>query len=157
MIEGKNIIVTLGEVEHHLGALLAGKRWSESRKMGLKANGPGWGSNSDLVGALCEIAYAKAVNVYFLPTYNTFKAPDVGSIQVRGTTHKNGKLIFRPNDKLDEVFVLVISNSPDYKVVGWMKGQDIHNLAQKSNFGSSKKPLAFYATQGQLRPFPIKT
>ena len=62
----------------------------------------------DIDGAASEMAFAKYMNVYYEPTVNTFKSPDVGKIQVRSTKHKTGKLIIRQRDKKNEIFVKYI-------------------------------------------------
>jgi hypothetical protein len=79
---------------------------------------------TDVNGALAELAVAKAYGVYWNPSVNVGKAPDVGSLQVRSNTNKNGHLIIRESDKDDEIFVLVICQNPDFHVVGWIPANE---------------------------------
>ena len=78
----------------------------------------------DVDGAAAEMAFAKWMNVYYEPSVNTFKAPDVGVMQVRSTKHEHGKLIIRANDKKDEIVVLVINRMPTYTMAGWIRTND---------------------------------
>ncbi len=75
----------------------------------------------DVDGAAAEMAFAKWLDVYYEPSVNTFKAPDVGVMQVRSTKHEHGKLIIRANDKKDEIVVLVINRMPTYTMAGWIR------------------------------------
>lgn len=79
---------------------------------------------TDINGALAEIAVAKAYGVYWNPSVNVGKAADVGIIQVRSNTRKNGHLIIRKSDKDDEPFMLVICQNPEFHLVGWMYAKD---------------------------------
>ena len=75
----------------------------------------------DVDGAAAEMAFAKWMNVYYEPSVNTFKAPDVGAVQFRSTKHENGRLIVRGNDVKDEIVVLVINRMPTYIMAGWIR------------------------------------
>lgn len=77
---------------------------------------------TDIDGAAAEMAYAKSVGCFWCAGLNTFKAPDVGSIQVRSTAHRNGHLIVRRNDADDDTFVLVLTDAPIFDIIGSMKG-----------------------------------
>ena len=79
---------------------------------------------TDINGALAEIAVAKAYGVYWDPSVNVGKAADVGIIQVRSNTRKNGHLIVRKSDKDNEPFMLVICQNPNFHIVGWMIAGD---------------------------------
>ena len=78
----------------------------------------------DVDGAAAEMAFAKWLNVYYAPSVNTFKAPDVGTMQVRSTKHEHGKLIIRGNDVKDEIVVLVVNRMPTYIMAGWIRTAD---------------------------------
>ena len=78
----------------------------------------------DTDGAAAEMAFAKWLNIYYEPTVNTFKAPDVGAFQVRSTKHEHGKLIIRGNDMKNEIAILVISKMPNYRMAGWIYTND---------------------------------
>jgi len=103
----------------------------------------------DIDGAASEMAFAKYMNVYYEPTVNTFKSPDVGKIQVRSTKHKTGKLIIRQRDKKNEIFVLVINENPVFTIAGWINLED----AKKDEFWfkpNNSFPPAWFVPQNKL-------
>lgn len=79
---------------------------------------------TDINGALAESAAAKAFGVYWNPSVNVGKLADVGNLQVRSNTRKNGHLIIRGSDKDEEIFLLVICRNPEFYLVGWMRASD---------------------------------
>lgn len=74
---------------------------------------------TDINGAMAELAVAKFYNVYWNPSVNVGKLADVGKIQVRSNTRSNGHLIIRKRDNDDEIFMLVICQNPEFTIVGW--------------------------------------
>lgn len=83
----------------------------------------------DRLGARCELAFAKFRGVAWTPTINDPNSEDVDGFEVRGTTHKRGGLIVRPNNitsgKATRPFSLVVQWEPGvYNVVGWFIGSD---------------------------------
>ena len=74
--------IELTEFEVDSGGLLGWKRWYEAVRRGCKDNfkKDEDGVMAHVFGAFGEMAYAKGTGVYFVPTINTFKAPDVGRI-----------------------------------------------------------------------------
>jgi len=80
---------------------------------------------TDIEGAAAELAFAKYLGVEWNEGVDTFKAPDVGELQVRSTELPYGSLIIRPDDKNDdEIFVLVTGSCPVYRPIGWMRCGD---------------------------------
>lgn len=54
---------------------------------------------------------------------------DVGKgLEVKWTSYINGSLIVYPNDREEDVAVLVVGRSPDYYIVGWLP---MHMAKQK--------------------------
>jgi hypothetical protein len=109
---------------------------------------------TDINGALAELAVAKAYGVYWNPSVNVGKAADVGVIQVRSNTRKNGHLIIRKSDKDHEPFMLVICQNPVFHIVGWMiageaKRDEFYRPADK--FGVE----AWWVDQASLNKNPI--
>lgn len=159
----KNILVTLSEEECMQAAVLGAARRIKSKTAGLRDNhgltgGKGW--DLDIEGAMAEMAMAKAMGVYFDPTVGTFKAPDVVSrsgagVQVRSTTRKDGRLIVRDPDPDDELYVLVISALPRFRIVGWMRGGDAKQDRYKTapDRGPRKRKPAYFVPQKDLQPF----
>jgi len=103
----------------------------------------------DVDGAAAEMAFAKWMGVYYEPSVNTFKAPDIGSIQVRSTKLENGRLIIRSNDVKDEIVVLVINRMPTYIMAGWLRTSE----AKKDKYlydPNGKKAPAWMVPQSDL-------
>jgi len=128
----KGIHVTLSKTELLQGGICGIRRRTESVRQNLRGSkvaDSGWGS--DVEGALSEMAFCKATGVYWEPTVNTFKAPDVGDlIQIRGTSYQEGRLIVRSGDDGQHIFVLVTIYRDQFRVVGWMFGHE----AKKSHY-----------------------
>lgn len=77
----------------------------------------------EIEGVLAEAACAKALNLFFDHSVNTFKANDIGGVyQVRWASKMSHSLIIRPNDRDDDLFILVVGELGSYKIVGWMFG-----------------------------------
>lgn len=74
--------------------------------------------STDIDGAAAELAAAKVLGLFWSPSVNTFKAPDVGSIQVRSTSYASGHLLVRPNDPDDAVFLFLRGSYHRWEVVG---------------------------------------
>lgn len=70
-----------------------------------------------------EIAVARALGINdFVPTANTFKSTaDIGeNIEVKWTAWHGGHLVIHPKDRDTDVAVLVVGNSPNLRVIGWL-------------------------------------
>ena len=126
--------IRLTEVEMEMAAFIGAKRRAESRAKDRK-QGPGYDEaaawRNDIEGAAAELAYCKAVGIYWPGSVNSFKGPDCGKkTQIRQTHHLNGSLIVRNKDNPDHFYVLVVGTCPYFKVVGWIRGFD----AKKNEF-----------------------
>ena len=116
--------VILSWYEIFMGAEVGLARMIASMKMSgtNKVNNKDFGWHSDIEGALAEVAVAKHLNIFWDGSVNTFKRPDVGSLQIRHTQHKNGCLIVRRGDSDDEIYVLVTGTHPEDELRGFMHG-----------------------------------
>lgn len=120
--------ITLTRNEVIIGSMVGTRRKIESifgnfyRTNHVGNDAFGW--HTDIEAACAEIALAKALGVYWDFSVNTFKAPDVGKLQVRHTELMRGSLILRPEDRDEEAFYLVVGTAPIFYIVGWMYGQD---------------------------------
>jgi hypothetical protein len=76
---------------------------------------------TDIEGAIGEKCFAKWQCIYWAEHIGSFKKPDVGLWQVRATSHRNGHLIVRPNDKPGERVALLIIHDVAFgaDLVGW--------------------------------------
>lgn len=108
------------------------------------------------VGAQGEVAFAKAMNLFWPGHFNYFTGPDIGkSIQIRTATQKPDSpyqpdLPIRPRDKDDDVFVLVIASPPQFKVAGWCYGREGPELGKKANPNGGSP--AYFVPVDKLRP-----
>ena len=110
--------------------------------------GEGWGVHIE--GACGEMAVAKALGVYWDGSVNTFKGPDVGSIQVRTRSEDYYGLLVRAKDADDDVFVLVTGRSPEFVIRGWLRGSEAKREEWLSSHGG--RPPAYFVPQERLRP-----
>lgn len=123
------IKINLTAPELRVAANVAIERRIDSIRKGLNSEkhveGHSWNCwDGEINGAAAELAVAKLFDVHWNCGVGTFKAPDVGGLQVRSTTYPNGKLIFRPNDNPEELYILVICDTPVYNIIGYLSGED---------------------------------
>lgn len=106
--------------------------------------------DEDINGACAEMAVAKALDIFWTPSINTFKAPDVGPYQVRSTTLDNGCLILRAGDSPTEVFIFVTGIAPDFILRGWLMGSEgMREEHERDPHGHGK---AWFVPQNFLAP-----
>jgi len=73
---------------------------------------------------------------------------DVGQgIEVRWTSYTGGNLIVYPNDRDDDVAVLVVGKSPTYYIVGWLPVA----FAKRKRFKNPRQD-SWWVDQGNLNP-----
>ena len=147
------IEITLNSAELLVAAQVGSMRRvaSMKRKLGvyLHSGKDNWAIDID--GAAAEMAVAKHLNVYWVPSVNTGKSADVGNFQVRSTEHEHGKLIIRENDAKNEKFILVIYKPPTFKIVGWIYSDD----AKTNKYWKEPDEIgvgAWWVPQSDLRP-----
>jgi hypothetical protein len=151
---GVEVILTWAELWQ---AALAGcTRRISSMKNGLNKDlhSPPGTSNwaTDIDGAAAELAFAKEMGLFWSAGLNTFKKPDVAEFQVRSTPRQTGHLIVRLNDSPEDRFFLVISNTPEFQIIGSMLGRDAKNARywrEPDNGGAG----AYWIPQGDLEPY----
>jgi hypothetical protein len=109
--------------------------------------------DNNLVGAITEVAYAKHFNLP-MPHDNEFGLGDFGSIQVRGTWHRNGHLIVFDSEPTEgRIFVLVTATRITYCIVGEAPGDAIARLGERP--GKRVRPGSppqLWVHQTKLRP-----
>lgn len=105
-----------------------------------------------MVGAWGEIAAAKQLGRYWLPTINAFKAPDIGeNIQVRTRQRHSYELIIRDDDNPDHVyFLLTCEHPPVFIMHGWVIGRNARRDEWRRDHGGYGKP-AWFVPQRALR------
>jgi hypothetical protein len=118
--------------------------------------GAGW--DVHIEGAAGELAFCKATGRYWDATINTFKTGgDVGTrIQVRTRSKTWYDLLVRPDDRPDDIFVLVLGRSPTFRVAGWISGQEAQRPEYLQSYGN--RPTAYFvpvtALNGALSEIP---
>ena len=124
MNEAATVVLTFHEI--FMGAMIGVARRLASLKRGEtnKVQNKDFGWHSDIEAACAEIAVAKLLGVFWDGSINTFKAGDVGCLQVRHTQIQDGCLILRKNDDPSAAYVLVTGSHPTYLVCGFIYGRD---------------------------------
>jgi hypothetical protein len=112
-------------------------------------------------GAAGELAVAKALNITWDATVNTFKslADLVSNIEVRTRSKDYYDLLVRSDDKDESLFVLVTRKSPrTFDVVGWIKAKDAKQEQWVKTHGN--RPPAYFVPKTVLQNMescPVKS
>ncbi len=141
--------VSLSGYEIYMASCVGTARRLASLKRGEtnKVQNKDFGWHTDIEAACAEVSVAKALNVFWGGSVNTFKLPDVDGVQVRHTQHTTGRLIVRDNDSDEEIFVLVTGSHPDYELRGWCFGRD----AKQEKYLQRGDHPAWFVDQSGLR------
>lgn len=128
------MIVTLDTLELSQAAVIAARRQHDATRLGMSHTKnlnnsleSTWGWH--VVGALGEIAAAKALGVYAGGESGTIKGADLwlngAPVQVRASTKIRG-LRIRPNDNDEHIYVALVLESPwiVWEILGWMYGAE---------------------------------
>lgn len=139
-------------LRRHMEAIKSGRR----DRHGAKSDDFGTGLVKHIDGAGGELAFAKARNLYWDGSVNTFKTGgDVGLVQVRTRREQHYDLLVRDDDRDEDWFVLVIGKMPEFRVVGCIRASDAKRPEFRKNFGGHG--AAFFVPQAVLRPLPART
>ena len=85
---------------------------------------------------------------YDVEVSNGKRNADVGKgLEVKWTSYVNGSLIIYPNDRINDVAILVVGKSPDYYIVGWLPVKD----AMQRQFKNSQQDT-WWVNQDNLNP-----
>jgi hypothetical protein len=144
------MVVKLSQREMIIAAQVGAMRHISSLAKGLRDKhgcklDAGW--QVHIEGACGEMAFAKGIGLYWDAGVDTFKAPDVGLIQVRTRSKDYYELIVRKDDP-DEIFVLVTGTAPCYTIRGWMNGKDAKQ--EKWLKGHGGREEAYFVPQSAL-------
>lgn len=144
--------VTLTHTEMLAGSLVGVARQTQALDEGLKSRGfmpasKQWGIH--IIGALGEMAAAKALDVYFGSTVGTFHdQPDLKGLEVRTRSKHSYDLLVRPDDADDVPYVLVTGTGPEFHVWGWMTGAECKQDRWSKTHGN--RPPAFFVPKEHL-------
>lgn len=158
--DGRHVWVELSLAEMLHGTTTGTIRHFESAKDGRKPSHKFEESNVDplcahIQGAIGEIVVAKARNLYFMPTVNTFKGADIGAnVQVRLRTKHEWQMIIRDDDDPEHIFVHVTGTGPTYCIRGWAYAKDVMKPEYRQNYGNRVE--SWFVPEEALKPFQIK-
>ena len=97
-----------------------------------------------IVGVYGELAVAKALDIYWDASVNTFKSrPDVGQLEVRCTRYMppRSMIYVSETDSDESKFVLVCQESRRvYHVLGWASGLQIKQAGEYRSLVSNRYP-----------------
>jgi len=100
-------------------------------------------------GAAGEMAFAKALNLYWAGTVDTFReGGDVGRIQVKTRSRHDYELLIRQHDRDEDDFVLVTGRSPDFTIRGWMNAAEAKREEWLQVYGG--RPPAYFVPTSEL-------
>ena len=109
--------------------------------------------DAHIMGARGEIAVAKALNMYWDSSVNSFKSRgDVGDIEVRTTSYAPPRcsLYVTDRDHDDRRFVLVSEiDEATYQLVGWSTGSDVKKHGEFKSLAPNRPP-AYWLRHNQL-------
>ncbi len=145
--------IHLASYETMMAVSIGGRRQIAAIYKGLKDQhgyeGSGWEVHINAAGG--EIAGAKAMDRYWSGSVNTFRCGgDVGEIQIKTRSAHHYDLLVRPQDRDDDIFVLVTGVIPDFRVHGWLRGRDAKKPEWLKTHG--ERPPAYFAPQFVLHP-----
>jgi hypothetical protein len=153
------IEIELTDAEYRVAVWLGKQRQAAAERDGREdQHGLEQGSKEPLQchieGVVGEMAGAKALNIYWTPTINTFKAADLfDDIQVRARGKHSYDLLIRDGDEDLEYFVHVTLDPASHKraiVRGYLRGQDGKRPEFRKDYGN-RSPAWFIPTK-HLKP-----
>lgn len=124
----------------HISAIKAGRADLQS---GVAP--PSW--DRDIIGALAEMAVARYFGVFWSGTVGRIDLPDVGRIQVRSKKLDGDRLVIRPDDSDEQVFVSVLVRTPVFRLCGWLRAGE----AKRQECGDIVSGR-FFVPDGELHP-----
>ncbi|MCK9459649.1 MAG: hypothetical protein M0R80_08425 [Proteobacteria bacterium] len=149
------IEVRLESYEEEIGVFVGTSRYNQAKLQG-KKNSHGLKCDEaeslqhNIDGAKGEVAFAKALNLYYSGSVNTFKSGgDVGKIQVRTRGKDYYDLLVREDDRNGDTFVLVLGCPPLYQIIGYIDGKHAKNKRYLKAYGD-REP-AYFVPQGCLK------
>ena len=157
-------VVRLEWFEIDTGSQVGLSRCLENIRM---EQGFGWGydkgftdqAKDSIMGAMGEVATAKHLHIYFGCHVNSWKEPDLiyngKHLQVRTQQKKNNNfLIIRKNAKPEDLYILVLENTPEFTIAGAIYAKDAMQKKYLTNFGMFHRPEVWGIPQQDL--FPLK-
>ena len=103
----------------------------------------------DMDGALAEVAFARAIKSNERPATGTFKQPDIAGVQVRSTPVAANRLIVRPSDNPEDVFVLATGSGPLWTIRGGIVGKGARKVGHW--YDGNGRDGAWFVSQSHLK------
>lgn len=113
-----------GGVDRRISAMLDGRRGRRHENIPFERQ-QWW--QTTIIGALGELAVAKALGHDWDPTIGRIDSADVGRYQVRATEAEDPKLRVRLHDKLTDTFILAQVRGHRVTLHGWAPGQYVRD------------------------------
>jgi hypothetical protein len=147
------VTLTWAEMLHgaQIGVFRQLAAYKNKSKPGYGIKGLGW--NEAIHGALGELAFAKAMKVYWdnMLTKTPNKRPDVGGYEVKTISERDYRLIVRDNDDDEKLVALVYGDRSEFEVLGWIKCGDAKQVARVESH-QGREPQ-YYVDQKHLKSF----
>lgn len=144
--------ISLTGSEFMQAAMVGVMRQIQNRRAGRQdAHGcdPENGWSPHIEGACGEFAVAKVLGLFWSGNLGRLTADDVGELQVRTRSRHDYDLIVHPDDPDKRAFVLVTGRAPDFRIWGWISGQDAKRPEWWGEKGQPGRP-AFFVPQSAL-------
>lgn len=106
--------------------------------------------DNDINGAIAEFGCAKWANVFWNGTVGVTTASDVGRWQVRSKVVIGHRLVVRPDDNDDEIFISVLVQIPIVTLCGWLSGREAKQPRWLQTY--DPKPPMYFIEDEFLRP-----
>jgi len=122
------MIVKLSDAEMHMALAVNTLLRVKTIKGGIKD--PTGGKPDDewkhtVIGGLGELAFCKAMNIFWSGNLDTFKKADaLKKVQIRCTAYEHGYLTVYENDNTSHDYVLVTGCDDTFRLAGFISGAD---------------------------------
>ncbi len=150
------MLIELTEDQYEYAVKIGTQRHEEAVKRKLPDkhgfSGPG-GLTIHIEGAAGELAVAEALQIPWDATVNTFKSvADLSkNLEVRTASKSTYRLIVRPDDKDDRIFILALRLAPTkFRVVGWLPAHEAKKPEWLKDYNG--RPPAYFVPQDKLSP-----
>ena len=142
-------------VKRYIGNLRMGKTFSYGYTKGIKSQ-----LTDGILGALGEVAYAKATNSFYNGSYsddNQFYSDSdfQNNIEIRTQEKKSYNfLLIRPGEKKGTYILIIKDNNEDFNfsIMGSFIYNDDLPPEKLSNFGYQDRPVAYKIELKELKP-----
>ena len=146
-------VAIAGGIGRHLRAIELGRKHQHGLDGGGEWNWKLW--YADVLAFAAEVAAARCLDVYWRDAPQPDTDGDIGNpprYHVRHTVLESGRLILRPTDVEDSIFVLVVGTVPVFRVVGWITSDEgMEDEYWVLDLGNQRPPC-WMIPQHALRP-----